>query len=57
MLTCGCIASVRLSIPLVFLSWIRVRVTDPGCHRRHRIGSTRIAGLEQMKSRVTPAQT
>jgi hypothetical protein len=47
-LTCGCLATVRMALPMLFLYVIRLQVSNPTCHRSHSIGSLRLAHLESL---------
>ncbi|MGH9255812.1 MAG: hypothetical protein ACRD3C_14725 [Vicinamibacterales bacterium] len=52
-LTCGCDATVRWRIPLIFVYRISIDQQDTSCARHHP-GSHSFVGLERMKS--GPAQ-
>ena len=49
-LTCGCDANVRVTVPVVFLYWIRIDVPEGRCRRAHRDRAHRLVGLESMQA-------
>jgi hypothetical protein len=48
-LICGCAATVRIGIPVLFMYWIQVRVPIDVCDRSHQRGANRIVGLENIR--------
>jgi hypothetical protein len=51
-LACGCRATVRMYVPLVFLYWLRIDDVDPRCRRGHRYGSHCALQLERIRALV-----